>query len=148
FGGYALIQRKNAVERARLAQEFGQEVAHNAAMTRMAALLPLHDTREERKSIEASLKELQLRKLSAVAKGPAHYALGRGYLDLERFEDARRELEQAWALDYRTPETAYALGLAYTRLYRRALRENPDDKAESERRLRDPALAYLRQAST
>ncbi|HEX9104684.1 MAG TPA: protein kinase, partial [Polyangia bacterium] len=156
-GAYALHARTVAAEQARLANAFGQEVERNDAVARYAALLPLHDTRKERQTIEARMQELEARiaALGGVAEGPGRYALGRGYLVLERPAEARRELERAWKAGYRTPEVSYALGLALGQLYRRALAEVPpaDDKAtealrraDLARELREPALAYLKGA--
>ena len=156
-GAYALHARTQAVEQAKLANEFGQEVERNDALARIAALLPLHDTRKERQIIEARMKELETRiaRLGGAAEGPGRYALGRGYLVLERPAEARRELERAWRSGYRAPEVSYALGLALGQLYQRALAELPPaDDAETEamrraqlaRELREPALAYLKGA--
>ncbi|HEY2745972.1 MAG TPA: serine/threonine-protein kinase [Polyangia bacterium] len=156
-GIWAAHARAQAAEQARLANEFGQEVERNDSLARISALLPLHDTRKERQIIEARMKELEARiaALGDAAEGPGRYALGRGYLVLERPADARRELERAWRAGYRAPEVSYALGLALGQLYQRALAELPpadDSGAEKERRaalardLRQPALAYLKGA--
>jgi serine/threonine-protein kinase len=156
-GAYALHARTVAAEQARLAHAFGQEVERNDAVARYAALLPLHDTRKERATIEARMKELETRiaALGGAAEGPGRYALGRGYLVLERPAEARRELERAWKAGYRAPEVSYALGLALGQLYQRALSELPpadDQQTEALRRadlardLREPALAYLKGA--
>jgi len=156
-GAYVLHARAAAAEQARLANAFGQEVERNDAVARYAALLPLHDTRKERQTIEARMKDLETRiaALGGVAEGPGRYALGRGYLVLERPDEARRELERAWRAGYRTPEVSYALGLALGQLYQRALAELPpaDDhatealrRADLARALREPALAYLKNA--
>jgi serine/threonine-protein kinase len=155
LGGYALHTRRIAGAQARLAQEFGQEVERNDAIGRYSALLPLHDTRRERRIIEQRMEALErnMSKIGPIAEGPGHYALGRGYLTLDRPTDARRELERAWHLDYRTPEVSYALGLAFGELYQRALTdlERTADKellaarrVELEKKLRRPALEYLK----
>lgn len=151
-GGYALHARRAAAEQARLAQQFGQEIERNDAVLRYAALLPLHDTRRERQMVESRMQALsaEMADLGPIAEGPGHYALGRGWLALDRPADARRELEQAVAVGYRTPEVSYALGLALGKLYQQGLVEvaHADDqaarRAELERRFRDPALANLK----
>ena len=156
-GSWALHARTVAAEQARLAHAFGQEVERNDAVARYAALLPLHDTRKERATIEARMKELESRiaALGGAAEGPGRYALGRGYLVLERPAEARRELERAWKAGYRAPEVSYSLGLALGQLYQRALSEMPpadDQQTEAVRRadlardLREPALGYLKGA--
>ncbi len=157
MAGYALHARRAAAEQARLAHAFGQDVERNDAIARYAALLPLHDTRRERAIIEKRMAALERRtsELGALAEGPGRYALGRGYLVLERPDDARRELERAWQAGYRTPEVSYALGLAFGQQFQRALADTPHTadkeldaarRAELERRFRDPALAHLKNA--
>lgn len=151
-GGYALHVRRAAAEQARLAQQFGQEIERNDAVLRYSALLPLHDTRRERRLVEARMQALtsQMAQLGSAAQGPGHYALGRGWLALERADDARRELELAIAAGYQPPEVKYALGLALARLYQEALATLPrtedqaQRRAELARRWRDPALAQLK----
>jgi serine/threonine-protein kinase len=143
---------------ARLAQQFGQEAAQVSAIGRYAALLPLHDTRRETDAIRARMEGLKQRMttLGRLAAGPGHYALGRGYMTLEKIDDALRELETAWAAGYRGPELAYALGLVHGQLYQRALadlRKTKDAALDARRRdeiaraHRDPALRYLKLAA-
>src|SRR5207302_9480372 len=92
-GGDALHARRAAAEQARLAQEFGQEIERNDAVVRYVALLPLHDTRRERQIVESRMQALaaQILELGPVAEGPGHYALGRGWLSIDRPADAERE---------------------------------------------------------
>jgi predicted Ser/Thr protein kinase len=157
--GYAIHAKRVAGEQAQLAHAFGQEVERNDAIAHYAALLPLHDTRRERAMIATRMAALETRiaALGGVAEGPGRYALGRGYLVLERPAEARRELERAWQAGYRTPEVSYALGLALGQLYQRALASlapGEDREASTARRdeiaksLRDPALAYLKAAGS
>ncbi|HEX4459060.1 MAG TPA: protein kinase, partial [Polyangia bacterium] len=158
LGGYAWRERRTADMRAAVAHEFGQDVERNDAIARYASLLPLHDTRRERAMIEARMAKLteRMAELGSLAEGPGRYALGRGWLTLERPDDARRELERAWQLGYRAPEVSYALGLALSQQYLHALAETAADasdkqeliarRAELERRFRAPALAYLKSA--
>jgi serine/threonine protein kinase len=156
-GGLAFQARRDAAEQARVAQKFGQEVEQIAAIARYAALLPLHDTRQETDFIRARMEQLKerMRRLGPHATGPGHHALGRGYLALEQYDEAVRELEAAWATGYRGPELAYALGLAHGQLYQRELtklRKTGDAvldarrRAEIAREHRDPALRYLKLA--
>ena len=153
---FAIRARRAVIEQARLAQQFGQEVERIVAISRYAASLPLHDTRRELDSIRARMEGIRQRiaTLGPIAAGPGHEALGRGYLALERYEDARAELESTWDTGYRSPELAYALGLAHGKLYQRALADvhpTSDEKADAARRAevarvhRAPALRYLRE---
>jgi serine/threonine-protein kinase len=156
-GSFALKSRRAAAEQLRLAQQFGQEVERIGAISRYAALLPLHDTRQETAAIRERMERLRVRTnaLGAFAAGPGHEALGRGYLALERYEDALRELDTAYATGYRSPELAYALGMAHGKLYQRALsdlQKTKDEKLDAARRdaivraHREPALRYLKEA--
>jgi serine/threonine-protein kinase len=156
-GSLALRARRAAAEQARVAQQFGQEVERIGAISRYSALLPLHDTREESAAIRAHMQRLEerMRAHGALAGGPGHEALGRGYLALEQYDHALRELEVARATGYRSAELAYALGMAHGKLYERALAElqkTNDEKLDAARREaivrahRDPALGYLKEA--
>jgi serine/threonine-protein kinase len=156
-GGLAYKARRGAAEQARLSQQFGQSVEQISAIARYAALFPLHDTRGEIEMIRSRMTELQERMnaIGPIAAGPGHEALGRGHLTLDRYDEALRELEAAWATGYRSPELAYALGMAHGKLYQRALADlrKTDDprldanrRGEIVRRHRDPALQYLKLA--
>jgi serine/threonine-protein kinase len=153
-GAIAYRARRAAAAQALLAQQFGREVEHIAAIARTAVYQPLHDTRRERTEIakRMELVKERMRVLGAVAAGPGHEALGRGYLALERYDDALRELEASYATGYRSPELAYALGLVHGKLYQRALAGLPKNsvaqQAEITRLHRDPALRYLREAGS
>jgi serine/threonine protein kinase len=155
-GGLALKARRDAGEQARLAQRFGQEVERIAAISRYGASQPLHDTRRERNAISARMDRLKarMRALGPIASAPGHEALGRGYLALERYDEALTELDAAWATGYRTAELAYALGMVHGKLYQRALAQlhkTNDPQLDAERRARvvrehrDPALRYLKE---
>jgi tetratricopeptide (TPR) repeat protein/predicted Ser/Thr protein kinase len=151
----ALHARLTAAARADAAQRFGQRVEQMEATLRYAHLLPLHDVKVERARVRRMLEEVaaELPRLPPAAAPAARYALGRGHLALDRPEEARRELRRAWDEGFRTPQAAYALGLALGQLYEeeldRAARE-PDPKRQAEIRTRAhaglaaPALASLR----
>jgi serine/threonine protein kinase len=158
-GGLAYQARRGAAEQARLAQQFGQEVEKIAAIARYAAFLPLHDTRVEMNTIRGRMDGLRerMRALGPVAAGPGHHALGRGWLALERYDEALAELQAAWATGYRSPELAYALGMVHGKLYERALadlQKTGDPKLDAARKdelahaHRDPALRYLKEVGT
>src|SRR5262249_20204909 len=111
--------RRGAQEQARLARQLGGEVEKIAAIARFSALLPLNDRRPETAIIRDRMDRLRERMgtLGAIAAGPGHEALGRGFFSLEQYEDALRELEAAYATGYRSPELAYALGMVHGKLY-------------------------------
>jgi serine/threonine protein kinase/tetratricopeptide (TPR) repeat protein len=158
-GGLAYKVRSGSAQQSKMAQRFGQEVEKIASISRFSALMPLHDTRPELSLIREHMQQLSesLRPLGPLAVGPGHEALGRGFLALDRWDDALRELEQANASGYRSHELAYALGLTHGKLYQRALaavHKTGDAKADAEKLAaiahahRDPALRYLREAGS
>jgi len=155
--GGALKTRRDAARRERLAQQFTESMARIESMTRYSALAPLHDIRPDLKAVRAHMTQLQedMRQAGALANGPGHYALGRGYWTLDDDEKAREHLQMAWDAGFREPRAAYALALVLGRQYQEKLLEAEripsKDQREARRqdieaRLRTPALAYLRQA--
>jgi serine/threonine-protein kinase len=134
-------------------QQYGREAERMEAILLRAYGLPLHDIRPERAQVQGHLDRIQgsLPTLGRWSRPAAHLALGRGYLALDRLEEARRELELGSAGAPRDPDTALALGLTLTRLYQTELdglrgKTLEDRKKELEAGLRQPALACLRRA--
>ena len=157
FGALWLKERGQAVVRERLGQELGREVERIDSVLRYAALLPLHDTRRERVLVERRMAAIadRMHQMGAVAEGPGHYALGRGYAALRRLPEAERELRQAWKAGARGAEVSYALGQVLGRRFEEALAaaEKSQDLDERQARVqeaarsyREPALEFLRQA--
>ncbi len=155
---HELRSRREAREQAKWAQAFGEQAERNEAIRRYAALLPLHSSAFEEGLIAQSLSGIarQIAMQGRLAEGPGRAALGRGQLALDRPEAGRDELEKAWRLGFRTPEVAYALGLAYSEIYRLELLHvdgigDPARRDEARARLveryRAPALDYLKAAS-
>ncbi|MCE9672080.1 protein kinase [Myxococcus stipitatus] len=155
--GQAVRARGEVAERERLTRSFTERVERIEAAARYSALSRLHDTREDRRGLRASMEalEVEVREAGPQALGPGHYALGRALLALGDVEGARARLESAWAHGYREPRAAWALALVLGDQYREKLlldveRRNPEQREarrrELEQRYRDPALAYLRQA--
>ncbi|MBI2837340.1 MAG: protein kinase [Acidobacteria bacterium] len=156
--GIAVVTSYRAKEAGRLMQEFGQEVKEVEAIMRFAYLLPLHDISPQDALVRARLREIEgrMEQIGRIAQGPGHYALGRGYMALREYEDARSHLESAWnEHGYQPPVVAYALGLTLTNLYQERLKEvqRITVKQEREARLasldreyRDPAKNFIRAA--
>jgi serine/threonine-protein kinase len=153
-----LRSRKLSQKQAAWAVTFGAEAERNDAIARYASLLPLHDPSPELALIADDLLSLEARLhgLAKVAEGPGRYALGRGYLAIDRPDDAKRELDRAWKIGFRAPEVSYVRGLTESELYRRGLLEleRVDDKSRREelrqeltKKHRDVALAQLKAAT-
>lgn len=157
FAGMGIKARMNAAKRAILAQNLGQELKEIESTMRFSHMLPLHDTREERAIVIEKMTAIEerIRELGSIGRGPGHYALGRGYLVLDRFDKAYEHLLKAWQNDYREPHAAYALARAMGELYEKELelidkipgeklRKERKEKAEKE--FREPILEYLKAA--
>jgi len=155
--GAALKTRHDAGRRERLARQFTEAMARIESMARYSALSPLHDIRPDLKAVQAHMTQLQedMQQAGAIANGPGHYALGRGYLTLDDDEKAREHLQLAWDAGYREPRVAYALAVVVGRQYQEKLleAERLSDAAQREARkqdleatLRARALEFLRQA--
>lgn len=155
--GMALKARRDAGRRERLAQQFTESMTRIESTARYSALSPLHDIRPDLKAVQAHMTQLQedMRQAGALANGPGHYALGRGYWTLDDGEKAREHLQMAWDAGFREPSVAYALALVLGQRYREKLLEaeripaadqREARKKDIEATLRAPALAFLRQA--
>jgi serine/threonine-protein kinase len=113
--------RIQGARQAELATRFGLEAKGLESLMRLERLMPPHDLRPAEARLREGMAGIQrdMNTLGRAAQGPGHYALGRVALVLREDEAAQKHLEQAWDLGFRTPEAAYALGLAVARSYER-----------------------------
>jgi eukaryotic-like serine/threonine-protein kinase len=152
--GSALYTHSQATRREQLARSFTEKVEYIEALARYSGLSPLHDTREDREKIRARMAELegQIREAGALAVGPGHYALARGYLALGDEASAHTHLELAWKSGFTNPRVAYALALVLGRRYQdelleaERLRSIEERRRDIQARYRDPALDWLRRS--
>ncbi|MFP2934838.1 serine/threonine protein kinase, partial [Pyxidicoccus sp. 3LG] len=138
-----------------LARRFSELAEHVESGARYEALARLHDLRAGRRTLMERLGDIEaeMNQGGELALGPGHEALGRGWLALGDAVRAREHLEAAWAHGSRTSRVAYALALAWTRLYQEQLqameslspRQREARRQELARSHRDPALSWLRQ---
>jgi len=153
--GYAARSNFQARRQAAIAQELLVRANEIDEMVRITAMMPLHDRRAEEAQIGRRLTEIEKRtsRLGRLGFGPGHYAIGRGYLALQRYPEALRHLQLAEESGYRTPGVAHSLGLVLGRLYEAGLQRANQFADEAvrdayrrdiESRYREPALAYLR----
>ena len=153
--GTAVRSRRRAVVAGRLVEQ----VRDLENLARMSALLPVHDRRAEIETVRRSLDEIERETIAAggLARGPGHYAVGRGLLVVGDHAGARRHLERAVSAGYDGPRVRFALGLALGKLYETRLRETQvvDEESlrtvlldEIHRTLRDPAVDNLRVAGS
>jgi serine/threonine-protein kinase len=142
----ALSRRQVAV-----AQRFGSQVRELEQILRLERMLPAHDMRPVEGRIRTAMTRIResLEQLGPEAEGPARYALGRGHLLLGEFDPARKELESAWKLGYRSSETAEALAWVLVEQFFGVYPTRGDlpksRLAEFRRTYAEPAMAYLRQ---
>ncbi|HVS01642.1 MAG TPA: serine/threonine-protein kinase, partial [Thermoanaerobaculia bacterium] len=154
LGGWVAVERWRAVRGAEAAQLLGQEVRDIEWQLRVAQMAPRHDLTADRQRIRERLADIEATARAAGSAGSAagEYALGRGLLVLDETDAAAEHLDRAWRLGLRTPELAFARGVALGRQYwREALRakavRDPGERqrrlAEAQQRWRDPALTAL-----
>ncbi len=147
-----------AQSQAKLANEFEQEIRYMEDTARHAYTEPLHDIRKEEAVVEQRLSaiEKRIQEAGGAAEGPGNFAMGRGYMALYRYPEARTHLEKAWS-EYRIPRVAFALGLTLGLMYPREIdRANriPDKqakeqkKAEIDKEFKQPALQLINEGSS
>ncbi|MDH3403466.1 MAG: protein kinase [Acidobacteriota bacterium] len=158
LGAFGLVSQRRTRQRAEMARRFSEEVKDMEAAMRYAVLLPARAAGGHRAALEAQIARLggEMDRLGPLAFGPGHYALGRTYLALRRYEQAKRHLELAWESGYQGAEVAVALGQTIGELYEEATYVSPAPlstlvaaatREELERVFRNPALEYLRAGS-
>ncbi|WP_324950103.1 protein kinase domain-containing protein [Archangium sp.] len=171
--GQALLARREASQRERQASRFTAKVKDIENHALQSHLSPPHDTRPDRETIRAWMRELEdwMREAGEPGQGPGHYALGQGFLALGDKAKAREHLETAWARGYHESHVAYALALVLGQLYQEQLLEverqyqqrrgqtlepgtpPPEQWREARRRdlelrFRDPVLKMLRKVES
>jgi serine/threonine-protein kinase len=158
FGGFAVRERLRAQTQAAYAQRFAQAAERIEALARYLRLQPARDLTHDQADLRARVEALALEVTSAgpLAEAPGAYALGRARLALEDPASARAYLERAWAMGFRTPEAAHALGRTLAELYQIELGKayalpDPDLRQrrteELKKLLRAPAADWLRRGA-
>jgi eukaryotic-like serine/threonine-protein kinase len=139
----------------RIANEFSEQVKFAQDSLRYAYAAPLHNVQPEKNALQkiADKITVEMRQQGEIALGPGTHALGSINLALHKYEDARQAFETAWnQYHYRTPETAYGLGLSLAMLYQNELQiadhisgkiDRQKRKEELQRKYRDSALDYI-----
>jgi serine/threonine-protein kinase len=134
---------------------FGQLASSIEQIHETSMLLPLHDTGRENRAIRERMDRIrgEMNRIGKIAEKPGHYALGRGFMALENWPEARSHLEAAVREDPGDAAAQLALGQALSMLYRLSRVEiySLTDAAERKYRLRqcrqelgEPALNHLR----
>lgn len=151
-------ERWQAAERTRLTQEYTQQAGRLQSFLRYSYMLPLHDLRREHSLVLQNIRDMEqkLKHTGALAAGPGHTAIGRAYLQLQDYSNARRHLELALQAGEHDPETSNALGRALGALFQQGLqdaarlsgKEREKRKTQLNQELRDPALRLLQNAGT
>jgi len=117
--------QQHSEERARLAEQLGQEVKEIEWFLRLSYALPLHDTGREQQLVRERMKRMADRRtgLGASGEGLISYALGRGHLALHEFDKAHEHLLRARQRGLNSPELHYALGRVLGELYHQTMEE-------------------------
>jgi eukaryotic-like serine/threonine-protein kinase len=155
---FSIFSYWRAANQVKIARQFSQSVESMDWIMRVAYMSPLHDIRKEKDQVRKEMKEIQnmMDRSGAAAIGPGNFALGRGYLSLRNYDQARVHLEKALNAGYQSKEVANALGITLGALYKDELSEvnRIKDKEtrkkkllEIEKNYRDPAVRYLKQSS-
>lgn len=154
FVGGWLRARQKAETQATLSRELGESVKEMEFFLRNAQGLPLHDIGRERKIVQQRLANIEtlMKAAGDIGVGPGHYALGRGYLALQDFENAIDHLQQATAAGYHAAGLDYAMGLALGEVYKKELAETKRIEgerkkqriAEIEALYKKPSLEHLK----
>ncbi|MEM1178723.1 MAG: serine/threonine-protein kinase [Acidobacteriota bacterium] len=151
-------QRERAQRRLEVVADFSRSAESGESFLRYVYALPPHDVRREKALAEERLAKIEstMAALGDIASGPGHYALGRGWAGLGRTHRAVEHFEEAWRQGLRTPELAYAWGVALGEVYSRkqdrlwAIADAELRRQlllDHQRRYRDRALELLRRAA-
>ncbi len=143
-----------AQKRAELGKKLSGAVKDLDWLVRTAHLVPLHDTTKEKDIVRQRMAgiEAEMRSFADLGAGFDHFALGRGHLALEEWNEAREQLESARGRGILDAELDYGLGRALGELYHRALddaRRSGDAtyfakrKVELDKEYLEPALLHL-----
>ncbi|WNG28177.1 protein kinase [Cystobacter fuscus] len=142
--------QRQSEARARLAEELGQQVKEIEWFLRMSSVLPLHDPEPEQRAVRERMAQMAARQhdLGDHGDGLIHYALGRGYLALQEFEQAHEELTRAREKGSDSPQLYYAHGRVLGELYHQGLEDarRSGDKSWVARRQRELETQYLQPA--
>ncbi len=146
--------RADATIREQAAQRFGMEIRDAEHLLRIERMMPSHDIRPAEARLLSRMEAIRanMAQLGRPARGPGHYALGRGFIALKKYPEASRELEAAWQAGFQAPEVAYGLGLALLKQYEEAslLASSQHASTEVLEKLRadlvPPALAWMKRA--
>lgn len=155
LGSISIKTRMTARSQAQLAQSFGEAINRIESVLRFAYTSPLHDVKKEKLLVASEMQNIKLtmKKMGSVAKGPGHYALGRGYIALRQYDKAQENLQEAWNNNYREPQVARALGFVLGKFYQESLvsADRIHDKEIADARKKEitrvylvPALQYLK----
>jgi eukaryotic-like serine/threonine-protein kinase len=151
WAGSAVVRTRTQAARDQQRLQWAQDVEEQMRVEHMAPLHALTPTIQRLRSEAKAMEWEQARR----ADGAGAFALGRALVALGQEKEAFTHLNRAWDLGYRTPQSAFHLGLAKSRRYLSLMRRlkaipDPQNRAQEEQRLdkelRQPALMMLSQA--
>jgi len=155
FGIFSYIRTAQQVQ---VASAISRSVEAMDWTMKVAMMSPLHDIRKERSLVLTKLTEIKhlMKDAGSAGAGPGNYALGRGFLALHDYGQARIHFEKAWNSGFHEKEVANGLGVVLGEQYKQKRLEanritDPAARqaklAEFERDYRTPAIQYLKLGS-
>jgi serine/threonine-protein kinase len=142
---------------AEIARNFGREVTNIENVIRISHTIPLHDIGPEYRQVKSRMQDIrnQMASLGDLGDGPGHYALGWGNLAIQDYDNARIHFYKSWNSGYQNQDTAYALGITLSKIYRTKWNQIQKIDQEELRKLRleeldrkylKPALEFLKKS--
>ncbi len=145
LAGVLVRSRFQAAAQARLAQELGQEIKDMEWVMRSAHQMPLHDLNREKLIVRKRIEQLkqELQNQGELTRGLVHYALGRGHLALQEYDQAHEHLQLAIQNGQNSAAVYHALGLVGGKVFRKALRYSYVEGGSQSSRLKLLTPKYL-----
>lgn len=114
---------RRAKQQAELAERLGQEIKEMEWMLRSSRQLPIHNLDREKKIMIARMNRLhaELSGYGELTRGLGHYALGRGYMALQKYPEALEQLQLAVAAGNARADLQYALGIVLGKHFEQAM---------------------------
>src|SRR5262249_19808292 len=120
FAGWRML--RSSADKRVAAQHLSREAEQIRGIMRANRVMPLHDIHADRVKLKSEIERIthDMAELGEEGRGPGEFALGAAWYSLydaaDNYAEARKHLEAAWAAGERSPELAYELGSALSRL--------------------------------
>jgi tRNA A-37 threonylcarbamoyl transferase component Bud32 len=128
-------ERQQSHAKALLAERLGQQAKDMEWLMRVAYMMPLHDVHREEQRVREQMRQIAStqHELGDYGDGLVHYALGRGHLAIQEYEEAKKELTRAQEKGIDSTELHYARVRVLGELY-----YGPDKRSYFDIAIREP----------